>query len=317
MWNNTCGSAEHPVNPTRLGTAKTGGRGGTVTPNDGSGHIIPPPPFGGSGPFIPGYQWVPFFQGTHSTDFWPGTSTFTTITFNFGASDFVGKLPTGYAAWDDTSGDTSPCPGPACGQTINVANAPVYSNGATMTQGNVATHTLASRIVGGPGCNTSGFTNGSNCWLWQALNGGTLSRAGNPAANWMCPSPVNTGGIYATSFPGASTVIDNGVTFACLVRVDYTTLTAAFNDGEGDWAPRTDYSYGAVVRHGGLSYINLMPMSAFPWICTSGATFAVPSDGGCATWVRLATIQFTSKTNQWPHQLCARLDGRFWRLWRY
>ncbi len=194
--------------------------------------------------------------------------------------------------------------------TAIVANAPVYSNGATMTQGNAGTNTPASRILGGPGCNTVGNTDGLSCWLWQALSGGTTSASTDPVATWTCPSPAATAGIYATSFPGASTETDNGVTFACLTAIDNMTLSQAFNDTTVSWAPVTAYYNGQYVKNQGVIYRNDMALTTTPFQCTSGATMPAPpgwsgavSDGGCTDWVEQTPDIYSSLANVWQHQL--------------
>ncbi len=97
--------------------------------------------------FIPGYGAYPVWSGLNAD----------VATFSFATdSTLAGYLPAGYAAWN-TAGGAQPAD-----WNPQIANAPRYSNGATMTQGNAGAHTKASRIVGGPGCAKAGYTNGSN-----------------------------------------------------------------------------------------------------------------------------------------------------------
>lgn len=199
--------------------------------------------------------------------------------------------------------------------TIIINNAPVYSNGATMTQGNAGTITPASRILGGSGCDIAGNTNGSNCWAWQALNAGTLSASGNPSTSWTCPTPAGVASaednIYGTSFPGISTETDNGITFACLYKIDNMTESEAYNDTTANWTTGTNYYPGTYVRNQGVIYDNVTPNLVAPYYCTSGGSMPSPpgfsgtiTDGGSCVWQEVVSHpQYSSQANVWLHQI--------------
>ena len=247
-------------------------------------------------------------------------------TFGFSTNTTLdGLIGTGktyvYKPWDDASGETAPNPGPTNPMTIVIAGAPVYSNSATMTQGNAGTSTPASRILGGPGCNSGGFTSGSDCWVWQALGGGTTSASGDPVATWTCDTPANTGGIYSTSFSGASTETDNGITFACLYKADYPNWTSFEVDTNLNWHTSSGsctvhdpaigcYWYWDIVynHNNGNVYRQINgEFNAGQYLCPSATSGPGPSgtganisDGSCA-WTFVGKLIYSSQAHQLPH----------------
>lgn len=224
-------------------------------------------------------------------------------TFNFGASAFaIASLSPGYASWN-TTGGAAPVPGPLSPQQINVANAPEWQTSHA--------YVLGDRIVAGPAWaagSPGSYTNGANLYLWGVKTAGTSSGSGNgPQA---CGSPAGVGGGLDGSIPagwtGATTASDGGVTWVCLSKIDYVTMTGAFKDTPLVWTTSTTYTLGDYVNTGNHVYaLRSVPSGQ---TCTTGAsvptgtTLGLTSSDGTCTWTFVGNLTYTSRANIWPHQ---------------
>ena len=346
-WNGSCAS-----DPTLPGTGQATG-------------LFPPGSTAGTGKafFVFGGAVWPIWQG----------QVLDSSTFNFGATSFVGTVPSGYVAWNNSSGNLA-YPGPLNPMQINVSNAPgwqathaylspasftatgsgtnltvsavtgflaagatissrdgtipasttivsqtsgttggagVYVTNNATTIAGAAAYALGSRVNAGAGWNGSAYTSGSAVCLFAVTNGGQGTSGSSAAAfNTACASgtPAGTGGIPGGSWPGATTVTDGGVTWALLTRVDYATLTNAFNDTAVTWAQSTNYPGGQFVKNGGNVYMQWLPFST-PAVCVSASSGSGPTgtsptnpDGTCH-WMYLSPLTYTSGANIWPQQL--------------
>jgi len=288
LWNNSATSS-----PTVPGSGIPGTTGGT-----------------GAQMFFPGYAYFPAFVALTGDE----------ATFNFGATSFVGTLPTGYTSWNsnvDGSG-TAPNPGPTNPMTINVANAPEWQTGHVYVAGD--------RVVAGPAWvagSPGSYTNGSAVYLWATTNGGTSLGSGNGPQT--CGTPANTGGgiVNPTSAPagwsGATTASDNGITWTCLSKVDYVTMTGAFADDPSAWATGTTYFNNAWVVNAGNGYRMTASMASPPYTCLSASSGSGPTgttlgldiaDNTC-NWQYQGAITYTSLANQWPHQFNPKTNNDF------
>jgi hypothetical protein len=282
MWNGSC--AHDPSLP---------GSGTPVTGNTGAQT------------FLPGWGYFPAMQIAG-----PQTSSglTTSLTFNFGASSFLGTVPSGYSAWNAAGGGV-PTPGPntaalpSNGQTMNVANAPGWQASTSYAAG--------SRVVAGPALVTGGnpgtYTSGSALYLWaaNATGGPYTSGSSRPAGFGSCANPANTGGGFTGSTPagwaGATTVADNGITWTCLTAVDYVTMTGAMADDKLWQASTKYYPYQIVTWTDGNAY--QVPQSA-PSPCTSySGSGGPPADTGGCGWGLYASLVYSSKVNILPHQI--------------
>ena len=277
-WNGTC--ADDPS------------LAGSGIPNNGTGHIS-------VGPFLPGYAYYPTFIGYTSGE---------VVTFNF-ADDATldALLPVGYHAWN-TSGGGAPTPGPLSPMTINVCNAPGWAASTSYTTG--------SRVVAGPGWtpgSPGSYTSGSALYCWGLSGSGGTSSGSEPGGFASCASPANVGGglngVPPAGWSGATTVSDNGLTWYCLSKVDYVTLTGAFKDSSASWTTGTAYYVNQFVLNAGGSYRMSSTPGSPPYQCTSGASAPTGttlgtaySDGTC-NWTYEGAITYSSRASQWPHQL--------------
>lgn len=273
-WNGSCAS-----DPTLPGTGQATG-------------LFPPGSTAGTGraAFIPGGAVWPIWQG----------QVLDSSTFNFGATSFVGTLPSGYVAWNNSSGNPA-YPGPLNPMQINVSNAPGWQATHAYVAGN--------RVNAGAGWSGSAYTNGQPVCLFGLVTAGTSGSSAS-AFNTACASgtPAGTGGIPGGSWPSATTVTDGGATWALLTRVDYATLTNAFNDTATAWAQSTNYPGGQFVRSNGNIYMQWLPFST-PAICVSASSGSGPTgtsptnpDGTCH-WMYLSPLTYSSGANIWPQQL--------------
>lgn len=273
-WNGTCASDPSlPGTGNPIGVFPSGSTAGT-----------------GSAFFIPGGAVWPIWQG----------EVLDSATFNFGAASFVGTIPSGFTAWNNSSGNTA-YPGPINPLLINVSNAPGFLISTAYTSGN--------RVNAGAGWNGSAYTSGLPVCVFGLVTPGT-SGTDPTVFNTACASgtPSNTGGIPGGSWPGATTVTSGGATFALLSRIDYATNTGAFSDTSVIWAPSTQYPGISYVRNGsgcasGGSPCNLylqQQLFADPATCVSGTGSGPPASDGTCHWVLLGALTYSSNANIWP-----------------
>ena len=346
-WNGSCAS-----DPTLSGTGNPTGvfpTGSTA----GTGFAF----------YLPHWAAWPVWQGNNLDS----------ATFNFGGTSFVGTLPSGYVAWDNSSGNAA-YPGPLNPMIINVSNAPgwqathaylspaaftatgsgtnltvtavtgflsagatisaydgtipsgttivsqssgttggsgVYVTSGSTTIAGASAYALGSRVNAGAGWSGSAYTTGSAVCLFAVTNGGQGTSGSSASAfNTACASgtPAGVGGIPGGSWPGATTVTDGGVTWALLTKVDYATLTNAFNDENNVWATSTQFPGFGYIRNAGNIYINFVSFGT-PAPCTSASSGSGPtatttspiSDGTC-NWTYLSPLVYSSNANIWKHQ---------------
>ncbi len=224
--------------------------------------------------------------------------------------------PAGYSTWSTVGGIVPVSPNPWTPLTVNVANAPAWQ----------ATHSYAlkDRVVAGPAWSGSAYTNSQDLCLWAVTVGGTSGSSAD-AFDFPCSSgtPANVGGGLDGSIPtgwsGVTTVTEGGVTWALLTKVDYVTLTGAFEDDPVQWAPSTNYGAKQwivnpnVGNNGSLFRLSVFdsPNSNDPQ-CTSAAVGTGPTssnglDGtagvgfGQCSGEYHGDIIYSSKTHIYPH----------------
>jgi hypothetical protein len=190
--------------------------------------------------------------------------------------------------------------------TINIANAPEWQQSHA--------YIVGDRVVAGPALVIpSTYTNGSNLYLWavDAGGGGTSSGSGNGPQT--CTTPAGTGGIPTATWAGATRVTDGGVSFVCLTKVDYVTITGFGCDDARNWVTGTVYHLiDSVVRSGHCYTNNVVFNGTDP--CTSGSgptgtTFNSPViDNGCRWWYE-GDVIYSSQANRLPHQLYNEAGG--------
>ncbi|MGH7068572.1 MAG: hypothetical protein ACREFO_00975, partial [Acetobacteraceae bacterium] len=252
----------------------------------------------GLGFILPGQGYFPISGGQAYQD-----RATAEVTFNFGASAFVGTVPSGYSSWN-TVGGGAPDPGPTQPMTINVANAPGWQASTAYVRGD--------RVLAGPAWNGSAYASGNALYLW-VLTGGYGDTSGTSAAAFnSCPSPANYGGGLLGNYPaqwlGGTHVTDGALTWTCLTPVDYTTFTAMADDSATNWAASAQYTLLQYVMNGGNSYMETAATSSAP--CTSassgngpsGTSQATPITDGTCTWVFQGTVPYSSGANRLPHQ---------------
>lgn len=180
--------------------------------------------------------------------------------------------------------------------TINVANAPAWQQSTSYT-GPIGGAFFGSRVVAGPGFTApSTYTNGSALYLWAAIN----TTAGTSAASGNGPQSCPT--------PGTSTATDGTVTWRCLTKVDYITMTSALLDDPVAWVPSVGWDIYQIITNAGNVYqevfgyvYNANPICTGATVGPTGTGANIP-DGSCL-WTFLASIPYTSAANRWPHQL--------------
>ncbi len=289
LWNNDPCSPSCTISPTQAGS---------LIPNtDGTGHITGT----AQGPFLPGYGYYPAFASLQSD----------VVTFNFGATSFVGTVPSGYSSWN-TVGGAAPVPGPTSPMTINVANAPGYQTSHAYATG--------SRVVAGPGWNGSSYTSGSALYLWALSGAGGTSGGSQPAGLNSCATPTGVGGGFNGTPPagwsGATSVSDNGLTWVCLTKVDYTTLTGAVLDDSHTWVAGAPYSLQQTVIDAGQAYTACGNASGScgGWGATTvnagttaphtlGSAIGTSYFDGAINWTAMGPVVYSSRANQWNHQI--------------
>lgn len=250
---------------------------------------------GGEFFLLPGYEVSPVYQ-------FRANASPQSVTFNFGGSAFVGTPPAGYSSWN-TAGGAIDVPGPLNAQTIDVANAPAWQASQTYVSGD--------RVVAGPGWASGSYVQGANLYLWalSAGSGGTSASSGNGPQT--CGTPANYGGGFAGSIPsqwsGATTATDGGITWTCLTRIDYVTLTGAFLDTPTFWSSGGSYEDEQYVQNAGNVYFQSQSVPTPPNLCiasSSGPTGTPPpgtliADGTCL-WAYRGAITYSSQSNRWP-----------------
>jgi hypothetical protein len=205
--------------------------------------------------------------------------------------------------------------------TMNVANAPGWRPSTTYVTGD--------RVVAGPGylaaegnCTPSHgtCTNRRSIYLWALTGGSGGSSAGSGNGPQDCDKPAGVGGIPSGSWGAASTAHDGALTWTCLVKVDYVTLTSALVDDATHWAPNAGPCTGAAqagcyyarqyVVHAGIAWQQTNEVwDKPPYQCASATSGSGPTpgagpwrDGTCA-WQPVAAIPYTSGVTPWSHQL--------------
>ena len=270
-------------------------------PGAGCGRAANGPVTAGTGVsvYLPGYAYYPIFVSNGAANH---------VTFNF-AGRFIGTPPAGFEAWDAGS-PTPPNPGFFSPPVpINLANAPGW-------QANTA-YVAGDRVVAGPGWtpgSPGSFASNQPLYLWaaNATGGPYLSGASQPAGLASCASPANFGagfdGRTPSQWSGATTVSDNGITWACLTPVDYTTMTGLAGDDNVTWAPNTVFHGSQIVVLNGVIYIE--NVGAYPGTpCTSSAGATSPTnDSGC-TWSAVGNVTYRSGAHVWPHQIYLAAPG--------
>lgn len=185
--------------------------------------------------------------------------------------------------------------------TINIANAPEWQQSHA--------YILGDRVLAGPALVIpSTYTSGSNLYLWAVTTAGTSSGSGNGPQT--CASPAGTGGIPTGSWGGATTATDGSVTWTCLTKVDYVSITGFNCDDSRTWAQSTTYHHIDQVVNAGHCYSENNTFSgASP--CTSlssgsgptGTTFNTGiADNNCE-WYYQGELTYSSQANRLPHQL--------------
>jgi hypothetical protein len=212
-------------------------------------------------------------------------------TFNFGATSFVGTIPSGFTAWDNASGNLA-YPGPTNPLVINISNAPGFLISTSYSSG--------ARVNAGAGWNGSAYTDGQPVCVFGLVTPGT-SGTDPTVFNAACASgtPSGVGGIPGGSWPGATTVTSGGATFALLSRIDYVTPTHAFADAPA-WTPSTQYPAYTYVQNGGVAYSQFNPFGS-PGICTSGSGSGPPASDGTCNWQSVGRMTYSSGAAMWPH----------------
>lgn len=270
---------------------RTDGAGGGPKWN-GSATAQPNGSVSGTIVFFPSYGFFPLFGG-HNND---------KLTGNFGATSFActgacATAETGYSTWN-TSGGAAPIPGPTSPLTINIANAPAW-------QRNTA-YGLGKRVVAGPGfTQPSTYTDGSNLYLWAVTVAGTSLNSGNGPQT--CGSPAGVGGGLDGTIPagwsGATTATDGSVTWVCLTKANYVTLTGAFCDEPHAWAQNTTYYWNDYVTNAGRCYRNSSSSGgttarSAPWTCTSNNSGSGPTSTG----TEMLTTEIIDNTCGWSYE---------------
>jgi len=203
--------------------------------------------------------------------------------------------------------------------TTNVANAPGWQRATTYTTGD--------RVIAGPGyavtrgnCTpTNGTcTNGQPIYLWALTGGSRGNSADSGNGPQTCGSPAGVGGIPTGWWSKASTASDNTLTWTCLVKVDYVTLTSALADDATHWAPNAATCTGIgqagcyyehqYVVNAGVAWQQTAKPSGAPYQCTSTTSGKGPTSGvgpiadGTCTWQNVGFIPYASGVTPWSHQ---------------
>ncbi len=272
-----------------------------------------------SSPEVPGTGSVVTSGGTGGGFYLIGANVYPTYqafnadaaTFNFDAETHVeaaigSAKSVVYLPWNADVGG-SPTPGPLNPLVFNVANAPVWTAGATIAAG--------SRVTAGPGWNGSAYVQGQPIYLWALAGSGGTTGGSQPAGLSSCPSPANVGGGLDGSTPagwsGATSVTDNGLTWKCLAVVDYVTMSDAAAD-DVPWAPTSQFAYFGYVLNAGHVYINT-DESVDPCITASGGgptstAGGVITDGTCG-WRYQQDFTYSSRRQRVGHQVYTGLGG--------
>jgi hypothetical protein len=179
-----------------------------------------------------------------------------------------------------------------------IANAPGWRANYTYTGGD---NFSSDRVLAGPGWKAGSpgsFTNGAAVYLWIDTTLGSHSSANGGHGPQDCPSP------------GTSTVTDGEITWKCLTRIDYSTITGYLWD-DSAWRADTAYYAQQVVisdnppRAYAISSAVSNAITA-PYTCTSGSTAPTGTgnkitDGSCV-WSYVTNLGYSSQTTFIPKQ---------------
>lgn len=190
--------------------------------------------------------------------------------------------------------------------TTNIANAPGRQNTHSYAGGNNLT---SDRVLAGPGyvSSTGVFTNGTAVYLWIDTTPGSATSGSNDTsfAGTPCPSP------------GTSTVTDGGITWECLVLVDYNTLSGYLMD-DVLWSSGASHLYNDyVVSDSPPKIYRATPTQTTG--CTSGnaaptGTGSSISDhgtgAGTCLWDFFETLAYSSQRLHIPKETWPTCPGR-------
>src|SRR5215469_12286748 len=172
-------------------------------------------------------------------------------------------------------------------------------------------YSVGARVLAGPGWDPVGqtFTNGSAVYEWALAGSGGTSSASQPAGFASCPSPTNYGGGFNGTAPsqwlGHTTVSDNGLTWYCLVKVDYNSITGWFYDtGAYNTTSGTGYFPGDYVLSDTPTRIYRQMNTSIAGPCaTAGVsptgTGSAITDGTC-TWAFVNPLNYSSQASFIP-----------------
>ena len=183
--------------------------------------------------------------------------------------------------------------------TRQIANAPGWQRGHGYVGGDNFT---SDRVLAGPGWTAGApgsFTNGRPVYLWIDTKEGAARSAPSGNGPQSCPHP------------GSTTAVDGGVTWKCLTRVDYDTITGFLFD-DAPWHAGTAYHANEYVisdtppKIYRITVAKGQTLTAPPYTCTSGSTAPKGTgtdiaDGTCA-WIYVIDLGYSSQASFIPKQ---------------